>query len=64
MLVSAEILADGTVGSIKLKRSSGYAILDDSAVKAVKKWLFQPGQQLGAQPFHLYVRKGWLAQGL
>ncbi len=47
VLVSAEILADGTVGSIKVKRSSGYAVLDDSAVKAVKKWIFQPGQRLG-----------------
>lgn len=47
VLVSAEILADGTVGNIKLKRSSGYAALDDSAVEAVRKWLFHPGRQMG-----------------
>lgn len=48
VLVSAEILADGTVGGIKLKRSSGYASLDDSAVEAVRKWLFHPGRRMGA----------------
>jgi len=47
VLVSAEILADGKVGSIKLKMSSGYTVLDDSAIEAVKRWLFQPGQRLG-----------------
>jgi protein TonB len=47
VLVSAEILADGTVGNIKLKRSSGHASLDDSAVEAVRKWLFHPGRRMG-----------------
>ena len=37
-----EVLADGIVGKIELKRSSGYRILDESALRAVKKWRFLP----------------------
>lgn len=47
VLVATEVLADGTVGKVKLKKSSGYRDLDDSAVEAVRKWLFQPGQRMG-----------------
>jgi protein TonB len=41
------ILADGTVGEIKLKTSSGYKRLDDSAKKAVAKWRYQPATHAG-----------------
>ena len=47
VLVAAEILADGRVGKALVSKSSGYAILDQSAVKAVKKWKFEPAKKAG-----------------
>lgn len=46
-IVVLEILikADGTVGEIKIKTSSGFKRLDDTAVKAVKHWRYQPATQ-------------------
>jgi TonB family protein len=35
-----EILTSGTVGKVLVTKSSGFPILDDSALKAVKEWIF------------------------
>jgi protein TonB len=42
VLLRVEVLADGGVGEIEVKRSSGYNILDETALRAVKKWRFLP----------------------
>jgi protein TonB len=47
VLVHAEILPDGRVGSLKIRKSSGYAILDKSALDAVKPWKFEPAKKSG-----------------
>lgn len=47
VLISAKILADGSVGELGIKRSSGHNILDRSALKAVKKWKFEPARRMG-----------------
>lgn len=49
--VSLDILvrADGSVGDVKIKTSSGYKRLDDAAVQAIKRWHFVPAHQ-GGQP--------------
>jgi periplasmic protein TonB len=36
------VLANGTADSVSVTQSSGYAILDQAAAKAVWKWRFQP----------------------
>ncbi|MBN1366056.1 MAG: energy transducer TonB [Syntrophaceae bacterium] len=54
VLVSAEILPDGRVGEVKIQRSSGYAILDQSAIQAVKPWKFEPAKKSG-NPFTAWV---------
>lgn len=47
--VTLEILvkADGTVGEVKIKESSGFKRLDKAAVNAIKRWRFVPASQAG-----------------
>lgn len=47
--VTLEILvkANGMVGEVKLKNSSGYKRLDDAAINAIKRWKFVPASQAG-----------------
>jgi protein TonB len=47
VILSVEIFTDGSVGSLKIKRSSGYTVLDKSALEAVKTWKFEPGRKIG-----------------
>ncbi len=47
VLVEAEILPDGQVGQVNLRKSSGYAILDRAALSAVKSWKFEPARKSG-----------------
>lgn len=54
VLLSAEIYADGKVGNLKLKKSSGFAVLDRSALEAVKTWEFEPGRRMG-NPISMWV---------
>jgi TonB family protein len=54
VLLSAEIFADGNIGSLKIKKSSGYALLDRSALEAVKTWKFEPGRRMG-RPIPMWV---------
>ena len=42
VLLRVEVLGDGGVGKIEIKKSSGYRILDESALNAVKKWRLLP----------------------
>jgi len=46
---------DGRVGDAKVFKSSGYAILDKSAMKSVKKWEFEPGMR-GDDKMEMWVR--------
>tara|TARA_R100000656_G_scaffold98603_1_gene71528 strand:- start:171 stop:797 length:627 start_codon:yes stop_codon:yes gene_type:complete len=41
------IKANGTVGEIKIKQSSGFKRLDETAVKAVSRWRYLPATQGG-----------------
>lgn len=54
VLLSAEIDADGKVGNLRLKKSSGFAVLDRSALDAVKTWKFEPGRRMG-RPISMWV---------
>lgn len=36
------VKADGTAGSVEIKNSSGYPLLDDSARTTVQTWRFNP----------------------
>ena len=39
---------DGRIGVVRVKRSSGYASLDNSALEAVRAWRFEPARRMGA----------------
>ncbi|MDO9529887.1 MAG: energy transducer TonB [Syntrophales bacterium] len=54
VILSAEILVNGNVGKLKIKKSSGYSMLDRSALETVRKWKFEPGSRMGC-PVTMYV---------
>ena len=47
VLLRVEVLPNGQVGQIEVKKSSGYEILDQSALSTVRKWKFIPAQKGG-----------------
>lgn len=47
VILEVDIGSDGMVKKIDLKQSSSYAILDKEALRAVRKWQFQPGSKAG-----------------
>ncbi len=49
VLLEVLILEDGTVGEIRVLKSSGYPRLDASALNAVKRWRYEPAR-LGGKP--------------
>jgi TonB family protein len=54
ILLRVFVLESGGVGKVELEKSSGYEILDESALKAVKAWVFIPGKKNG-QPIPSWV---------
>jgi TonB family protein len=53
-LLKVLVLRNGSVGSLEILRSSGFSVLDRSALKAVKEWKFVPAQKDG-QPIEIGV---------
>jgi len=45
VLLRVEVLSNGRVGQIEVKRSSGYEMLDHSALSTVKQWKFIPAKR-------------------
>jgi len=45
VLLKVEVLVNGRVGCMEVKKSSGYETLDRSALTAVKQWKFIPANQ-------------------
>ncbi|GAB7128495.1 hypothetical protein JCM19000A_30020 [Silvimonas sp. JCM 19000] len=53
VMLEIYVRADGLVGDLRVKQSSGYSRLDNSALEAVRKWKFTPARQNG-QPIALW----------
>jgi protein TonB len=49
------VTADGVVADVRVAASSGYAILDRSALNTVKAWRFAPARK-GRQPIEMWVQ--------
>jgi periplasmic protein TonB len=47
VLLSVEVLENGRVGEVRLLQSSGFAKLDESAMREARKWRFVPGTRDG-----------------
>lgn len=47
------VMKNGKVGQLKLKQSSGFARLDQSALNAVRSWTYEPALKLG-QPIDFW----------
>lgn len=47
VLLAAHVRMDGVCAEVHLKQSSGYALLDESALEAVRHWRFLPAQRGG-----------------
>ena len=47
VVLFVEVLADGRVGQVEIKRSAGHEILDRAALEAVRTWRFEPGRREG-----------------
>ena len=43
-LLKLRVLENGKVGEVQIEQSAGHADLDNAAVEAVKKWLFEPAR--------------------
>jgi periplasmic protein TonB len=43
VLLRVQMLANGTVGTVEIAKSSGSSALDDAAQRAVQKWTHTPG---------------------
>jgi TonB family protein len=54
VLLKVEVLSNGRVGEIEVKKSSGHDVLDRSALNTVRKWKFVPGRK-GETPVSLWV---------
>lgn len=47
VVVRVEVRANGRAGEVRVVQSSGFALLDDSALEAARKWTFRPAQKEG-----------------
>ena len=56
VLLDVHILPDGSVGQIRLRASSGYRRLDQSALDAVRRWRYVPARQGGQAIAYWYVQ--------
>ena len=55
VLLDVRVTAQGTVAEVKVARSSGYSVLDQSALSSVRNWRFEPARQ-GSRPFETWVQ--------
>ena len=54
VVLKVEILPNGRVGELRVKRSSGHHILDKSALNTVKRWKFIPAKR-GEDPIRIWA---------
>lgn len=56
VVLSLHVLADGSLGQLLVKQSSGYRRLDEAAIAAVRTWRFIPAMQGGTPVAAWYLQ--------
>lgn len=46
-VIAVEVLPNGRVGRLSVMQSTGYSLLDETAVEAVRRWHFHPATEKG-----------------
>ena len=54
-MLTVDVDREGTPVQVEIKESSGFRLLDQAALKAVRHWKFQPGR-IGVFPVESEVR--------
>ena len=49
-----QVMKDGRVGEVKVKRTTGLALLDEAAEQTIEQWTFEPGRR-GSDPVESWV---------
>jgi protein TonB len=47
VVLRAEVTPEGFCADVRVERSSGHELLDDTALEAVRKWRFVPAKRAG-----------------
>jgi protein TonB len=55
VVLNVHVLASGKVGEVTVSKTTGFKILDDSAIKAVMNWSFEPAKR-GQTPIDGWVK--------
>jgi periplasmic protein TonB len=55
VLLDVRVTVNGTVAEVKVARSSGYSVLDRSALSSVRNWRFEPARR-GSRSFETWVQ--------
>jgi protein TonB len=55
VLLNVRVQADGRVGQVSVIKSSGYDLLDRTAMQAVESWWFEPAR-MGSEPVSSTIR--------
>jgi protein TonB len=55
VLLDVRVTAEGSVAEAKVAQSSGYSVLDRSALNSVRNWRFEPARR-GARPIEAWVQ--------
>lgn len=55
VIIEVLVNPEGRVGDLRLLKSSGYAVLDRAAMKAVRNWAFEPGMR-GDKKVEMWVK--------
>jgi len=55
VILRIEVRKDGTAGKVEVDRSSGREVLDQAAVRAIKRWLFTPATRAGEPVDSVYT---------
>jgi TonB family protein len=54
VLLKVEVLTNGRVGNVEVEKSSGYEVLDQAALEAIKTWRFIPAKR-GKVPMRSWI---------